>query len=140
IVVANKIDLREHSIGAALPRTGGRTHSTAAEPLLQDSSPSHHQISAKTGQGIDELRRAIAKQVGYEHSEGGTFSARARHVDALKRAQHHIDSARQHLDHIALELFAEELRLAHEALGEITGEVTADDLLGEIFSRFCIGK
>jgi tRNA modification GTPase len=86
------------------------------------------------------LRNAIAEAVGYEHREGGTFSARERHVAALKRTLSHIDAAKEHLDHIALELFAEELRLAHDALGEITGEFTADDLLGEIFSRFCIGK
>ncbi len=97
-------------------------------------------ISAKTGAGIETLRNAIAQAVGYEHREGGTFSARERHVTALKKTLTHIDAAKQHLDHIALELFAEELRLAHESLGEITGEFTADDLLGEIFSRFCIGK
>ena len=66
--------------------------------------------------------------------------ARRRHVDALRKALTHIDAAAQHLDHVALELFAEELRLGHEALGAITGEFTADDLLGEIFSRFCIGS
>ena len=66
--------------------------------------------------------------------------ARERHVTALRVALAHVDAAAAHLDHVALELFAEELRLAHEALGEITGEFTADDLLGEIFSCFCIGK
>jgi tRNA modification GTPase len=132
IVVANKIDLLRETVGAALPRLVACDHRFAAQPLLQ--------ISAKTGEGIDALRAAIEKQVGYEHRESGTFSARERHVAALKRTLAHIDAAKQHLDHIALELFAEELRLAHEALGEITGEFTADDLLGEIFSRFCIGK
>lgn len=123
LIVANKIDL----LGAE-----------AFQSALASSD--WLPVSAKTQKGIDELRRAVETQVGYEHREGGTFSARARHVDALKRARQHIDDARQHLDHVALELFAEELRLAHEALGEITGEFTADDLLGEIFSRFCIGK
>ena len=66
--------------------------------------------------------------------------ARERHVTALRAALAHLDAAFAHLEHIALELFAEELRLAHESLGAITGEFTADDLLGEIFSRFCIGK
>lgn len=66
--------------------------------------------------------------------------ARERHVTALRAALVHINDAEAHLDHVALELFAEALRLAHEALGVITGEFTADDLLGEIFSRFCIGK
>jgi tRNA modification GTPase len=122
IVVANKVDLRRSS--EAVPREGG----------------DHLQISAKTGLGVDDLRTAIEKQVGYEHREGGVFSARERHVTALKRSLTHIDAAKRHLEHVALELFAEELRLAHESLGEITGEFTADDLLGEIFSRFCIGK
>ncbi len=122
IFVANKIDLLAHPVGS--PREGG-------ERL---------QISAKTGVGIDALRQAIADAVGYEQRESGTFSARERHVAALKRTLAHLDAARAHLDHVALELFAEELRLAHQALGEITGEFTADDLLGEIFSRFCIGK
>jgi tRNA modification GTPase len=122
IVVANKTDLRNAPSDSAL--------------ALCESLP----ISAKTGQGIDDLRSAIEKQVGYDHREGGTFSARERHVTALKRTLTHLDAAKLHLDHIALELFAEELRLAHESLGEITGEFTADDLLGEIFSRFCIGK
>ena len=68
--------------------------------------------------------------------------ARARHVQALKRAQDHLDAAQSHLDPaaLALDLLAEELRLAHGALGEITGAFTADDLLGEIFGKFCIGK
>jgi tRNA modification GTPase len=141
ILVANKIDLLSSSLREALQQRHRGTHSVAAVPLRQENVGVHRiSVSAKTGYGIDDLRDAIAKQVGYEHREVGTFSARARHVDALKRAQHHIDAAGDHLDHIALELFAEELRLAHEALGEITGEFTADDLLGEIFSRFCIGK
>jgi tRNA modification GTPase len=117
---------------------------TAAEPLLQKTRTPQLvrsiNVSAKTGEGINALRNAIADAVGYEHRESGTFSARERHVAALKQTLAHIDRAKQHLDHIALELFAEELRLAHESLGEITGEFTADDLLGEIFSRFCIGK
>lgn len=122
IVVANKTDLRNAPPDSALG--------------FCESLP----ISAKTGQGIDDLRSAVEKQVGYDHREGGTFSARERHVTALKRTLTHLDAAKRHLDHVALELFAEELRLAHESLGEITGEFTADDLLGEIFSRFCIGK
>jgi len=97
-------------------------------------------VSAKTGAGLDLLTDAIADAVGFNYREEGHFMARERHVDALRKALTHIDAAAQHLDHVALELFAEELRLAHEALGAITGEFTADDLLGEIFSRFCIGK
>ncbi|MBL8309367.1 MAG: tRNA uridine-5-carboxymethylaminomethyl(34) synthesis GTPase MnmE [Burkholderiales bacterium] len=97
-------------------------------------------VSAKTGDGLDLLAAAIADAVGFNYRETGHFMARERHVDALRKALAHIEAAATHLDHAALELFAEELRLAHEALGAITGEFTADDLLGEIFSRFCIGK
>ena len=97
-------------------------------------------VSAKTGAGLDLLTAAIADAVGFNYREEGHFMARERHVDALRKALAHIEAAAAHLDHVALELFAEELRLAHEALGAITGEFTADDLLGEIFSRFCIGK
>ena len=97
-------------------------------------------LSAKTADGVALLTDAIADAVGFNYREEGGFMARERHVTALRAALAHIDAAAAHLDHVALELFAEELRLAHEALGEITGEFTADDLLGEIFSRFCIGK
>ena len=97
-------------------------------------------LSAKTADGVELLTDAIADAVGFNYREEGGFMARERHVTALRAALAHIDAAAAHLDHVALELFAEELRLAHDALGEITGEFTADDLLGEIFSRFCIGK
>jgi tRNA modification GTPase len=97
-------------------------------------------LSATTGAGLDELRAALAERLGASAREEGAFIARARHVAALERARTHLEAAREQLSHFALELFAEELRLAHDALGEIVGEFTADDLLGEIFSRFCIGK
>jgi len=102
-------------------------------------------ISARTGQGIDELRRRLLELAGWhaEVSGGeGVYIARARHVQALQRTQSHLALARalvQTADS-ALDLVAEELRLAHNALGMITGAFTSDDLLGEIFSRFCIGK
>lgn len=95
-------------------------------------------LSARTGAGLDLLKKAIWNHAGWQPSGEGLFTARARHVEALQNAQHHLATAagltRQ------LELYAEELRLAHEAVGSITGEFTPDDLLGEIFSRFCIGK
>ena len=97
-------------------------------------------LSAKTGDGVELLVDAITATVGFNYREEGGFLARERHVTALRAALAHLDAAFAHLDHIALELFAEELRLAHQSLGAITGEFTADDLLGEIFSRFCIGK
>nr|HET7858257.1 tRNA uridine-5-carboxymethylaminomethyl(34) synthesis GTPase MnmE [Caldimonas sp.] len=99
-------------------------------------------ISAATGEGLEALRRRLLALAGWQAASEGVFIARARHVDALQRARAHLVAAAAHaaLGNRALELFAEELRLAHDALGEITGAFTSDDLLGEIFSRFCIGK
>ncbi|HEY0662306.1 MAG TPA: tRNA uridine-5-carboxymethylaminomethyl(34) synthesis GTPase MnmE [Lysobacter sp.] len=99
------------------------------------------QVSAHSGAGLDALHarlRALAQGEG-EAGEGA-FTARARHVDALLRARDELDDARVQLDHEVLDLAAESLRAAHDALGEITGRVRADDLLGHIFSSFCIGK
>lgn len=95
-------------------------------------------VSAKTGAGMDELRGKLLEAVGWRDQESGAFMARERHVRALRLAQTHLAQAQTVLD--STELFAEELRLAQRALNEITGEFTQDDLLGEIFSRFCIGK
>ena len=99
-------------------------------------------LSAKTGQGLDELRHALLAQAGWEASPGGVFTARARHVQALADADAHVQAAEALLTSgdPALDLLAEELRLAHEALGAITGRFSAEDLLGEIFGTFCIGK
>jgi tRNA modification GTPase len=95
-------------------------------------------VSAKTGQGMDRLRRAILDAAGWSATGESTFLARERHLRALGAARRHLETAAGELGRA--ELFAEELRLAQEALGAVTGEFTADDLLGEIFSRFCIGK
>lgn len=95
-------------------------------------------LSAKTGAGIDLLRQTLLDAIGWRQTEEIPFMARERHIDALKRALGSVDMAAKETQR--LELFAEELRLAQRALGEITGEFSADDLLGEIFSRFCIGK
>jgi tRNA modification GTPase len=95
-------------------------------------------ISAKTGAGIELLRQALLAAAGWQQSGESVFLARERHLRALERAERHLDAARG--ESARWELFAEELRLAQEALAEITGEFTADDLLGEIFRRFCIGK
>jgi tRNA modification GTPase len=98
-------------------------------------------ISARTGQGIDELKKRIRQAVGASDQAEGAFSARQRHVDALKRVANHLCDGFEAMEsHRAGELLAEELRLAQQALGEITGEVLPNDLLGEIFSSFCIGK
>ena len=98
-------------------------------------------LSAKANQGIDLLRQELLRIAGWHQTED-VFIARERHLRALADAQEHVAAARNVVEGVlpALELFAEELRLAQQALGLITGEFTADDLLGVIFSRFCIGK
>jgi tRNA modification GTPase len=98
-------------------------------------------LSARSGEGIELLRQELLKIAGW-HQTDDVFIARERHLRALASAQSHIEAARQVAEGVmpALELFAEELRLAQQALGQITGTFTADDLLGVIFSRFCIGK
>jgi tRNA modification GTPase len=95
-------------------------------------------ISAKQGAGVDLVRRELLRVAGWHAHGEDVILARERHLLALRRALSHVSAAESQLG--ALELFAEELRLAQEALGEITGEFSADDLLGVIFSRFCIGK
>jgi len=98
-------------------------------------------ISAKTGQGMDQLRNRIRAIVGASDQVEGSFSARQRHIDALRRTARHLNEGSAAMKEFAAgELLAEELRLAQQALGEITGEMLPDDLLGEIFSSFCIGK
>ncbi len=99
-------------------------------------------LSARTGQGLEGLRQALLRLAGWQAAPEGLFIARTRHVQALQRARAHLLQAQAQAaaGDRALELLAEELRLAHGALGEITGEFSNEDLLGEIFSRFCIGK
>ena len=101
----------------------------------------HIRVSAKTGAGLGALRDHLKAAAGYAGPDHGAFSARRRHLDALQRARASIERAAAALAQTrAVELFAEDLRLAQAALGEITGEFTSDDLLGEIFRSFCIGK
>ena len=99
-------------------------------------------VSAQTGQGLEDLRRTLLALAGWHAQPEGLYIARARHVQALQRTQAHLQMAQDQAasPEPALDLLAEELRLAHNALAEITGAFTPDDLLGEIFSRFCIGK
>ena len=104
----------------------------------------HLYLSAKTGAGIESLRSELLRIAGWNSAIGDdtVFLARERHLHALARAASHLDEARANVVAGAprLELFAEELRLAADAMGEITGAVTSEDLLGQIFGRFCIGK
>jgi len=107
---------------------------------LEQSQPPRVHLSATTGEGIDLLRAHLKECMGFIGAESGTISARRRHLDALARAERHLHSAAKQLERRAGELMAEELRQAQQALAEITGEFTSDDLLGKIFSSFCIGK
>ena len=99
-------------------------------------------LSAKTGTGLDTLRARLLETAGWQANTGGVFIARERHLQALRRVDAHLHEAAAHLAAQAqlLDLLAEELRLSQNALSEITGEFTSDDLLGVIFSKFCIGK
>jgi tRNA modification GTPase len=112
------------------------------EPNVDESrDPPQVFLSARTGAGLDLLRAHLKNRAGYRSGDAGALSARRRHLDALDRASACVVQAAQTLTETrAFELFAEELRRAQMALGEITGEFSSDDLLGEIFSSFCIGK
>lgn len=124
------------SLPARLPRI---IVQNKADLLATGASPSEGLlISAAEGWGIDELRQRILDMLGWAEVDGGVFAARERHLQALARVAAHLDESFAHAQ--GLELIAEHLRMAHEALGEIVGRVTSDDVLGEIFGRFCIGK
>lgn len=123
VVVRNKVDL-----------TGDPPGNTGQAELSIN-------LSARTGEGIDALREAIRDLAGYRNLGEGAFTARRRHVDALQKSAAHFAAGVDALEQSrAGELLAEELRLAHEALGDITGSFSSDELLGRIFSEFCIGK
>ncbi len=109
---------------------------------VPESTDHHLYISAKTGYGLEELTAKLLDLAGWKPGQESPWLARQRHVDALEAASNHLTNASFHADQDdrVLDLFAEELRLAHDLLGSITGHMTPDDLLGEIFSRFCIGK
>ena len=122
-VVLNKIDLAQ------------------AQSRYEQSQPPRLHLSATTGEGIDLLREHLKECMGFQGAGTGTISARRRHLDALNRASAHLyEAQRQLMEKRAGELMAEELRQAQQCLGEITGEFTPDDLLGRIFTTFCIGK
>ena len=107
-----------------------------------ESTPDTLYISAKTMQGLDTLSSRLLNVAGWQPSQESPWLARQRHLDALEASLNHLNTASMYAaqNDSQLDLFAEELRLAHDQLGSITGRMTPDDLLGEIFSRFCIGK
>jgi tRNA modification GTPase len=118
-----------------------KTDLSGGRARLEQSQPARVHVSATTGEGIDLLRAHLKECMGFVGADTGTISARRRHLDALARAERHLqEAATQLIDRRAGELMAEELRQAQQALSEITGEFTSDDLLGRIFSSFCIGK
>jgi tRNA modification GTPase len=153
-IVLELVDARHPDEGAPAPSWQHRLGARALRVLvnnkvdLSGDAPGLREgrlhVSAKTGAGLDSLRAELLRLAGWERapSDEGVYLARERHLDALSRTQGHLQAAADHLSPGALqaELAAEELRLAGLALGEITGQVGADDILGEIFSRFCIGK
>lgn len=109
---------------------------------VAQAEPNTLALSAKTGQGLERLRQRLLELAGWHAVPEGVFIARERHVQALTQAKSHLKTAQEQLNspNAALDLLAEELRLGHNELGKITGEFSSDDLLGVIFSKFCIGK
>lgn len=134
IEIHNKIDLH----GAAAQRVSRGTDFSGSLPMLS-TADEWLCLSAKTGAGLDLLKQALLQQVGWQGESEGLFLARNRHLQALQSAQTELDNAAL-CAQAHTELLAEHLRLAQRSLNEITGEFGADDLLGVIFSRFCIGK
>jgi tRNA modification GTPase len=148
--IANDADLMP-AIALKLPQNTPTLQVWNKIDLAATNATNHHPndlyISAKTGAGLDALRKKLLELAGWQSaSSEGSLIARERHVQAMRAVQAHLLEASDHLDASlhnnagGLDLLAEELRLAQNSLGEITGEFSADDLLGEIFSRFCIGK
>lgn len=144
ILVRNKCDLSGEPAsagGAIAPMPFPRTGTLPERTKIGAIAPPTITLSAKTGAGIDALRAAIKQAVGAGDLGESPFVARRRHLDALQRARAALASGRAQLEqNRAGELLAEDLRQAQNALGEITGLFSADDLLGRIFSSFCIGK
>ena len=142
---AHGIGEQEKTILARLPREirkiwvhnkidVGNTHPSCQEI----DGATHIYLSAKTGDGLALLKNHLLALAGYQSNSEGIFMARARHLQALSQVDAHLNSAKRQMN--SAELLAEELRLAQDDLASITGEFTPDDLLGEIFSKFCIGK
>lgn len=142
-------DAEAQAIDAALPaglpriRVFNKIDLTGEQPRAEEhAGVLTVWLSVRVGEGLDLLRRALLDRVAWHGGAEDALAARTRHLHALDRAVEHLNAAARCIagELLQFDLFAEELRLAHRALGEITGEFTPDDLLGEIFSRFCIGK
>ncbi|MFN9103072.1 MAG: tRNA uridine-5-carboxymethylaminomethyl(34) synthesis GTPase MnmE [Betaproteobacteria bacterium] len=136
-------DAADAEIAALLPAATPRLEVwNKADAAAADVPDEAMALSARTGAGLDALRRALLAQAGWQPAAEGLFIARTRHVQALREARAHLEAAQAHaaVRDAALDLLAEELRLAHRALMAITGEYGTEDLLGAIFGRFCIGK
>jgi tRNA modification GTPase len=142
---AHGIGDNEKSILTRLPQEIGKIwvhnkidNTNESAKIVEMDGEKHIYLSAKTGEGVELLKQHLLNIVGYQQNAEGVYMARARHLEALKQVDERLQSAKKNINQV--ELFAEELRLAQETLGSITGEFTSDDLLGEIFSKFCIGK
>lgn len=134
------VDRLPAHIGLTVVRNKADLTGEGLEPS-DEQGHSVYRISAKTGLGLDALREHLKAIMGFQSNTEGGFMARRRHLDALERAAERLLVAKEQLEvFVAGELVAEELRLAQESLSEITGEFSSDDLLGRIFSSFCIGK
>ncbi|MDP4301124.1 tRNA uridine-5-carboxymethylaminomethyl(34) synthesis GTPase MnmE [Leptothrix discophora] len=137
---AEALDERIDAIVAATGNATDAETGAAMHAITDDLAPIR--LSAKTGAGLDALRRALLHMAGWQAVPEGVFIARERHLHAMRAAATHLAAARDWAsqgDH-ALDLLAEELRLSHDALGEVIGAYSSDELLGDIFGRFCIGK
>ena len=136
------VELEQLPAGVPVTLVFNKIDLTGAPARLDESAcPPRVFLSARSGSGLELLRSHLKATAGYVESESGALAARRRHLDALSRARGHVQNAADILSSTrAFELFAEDLRLAQQALGEITGEFTSEDLLGEIFGSFCIGK
>lgn len=134
-------DSRPAELPESLPVLEVRNKLDLCQPQASVESENALWLSAKTGEGVDALKTAIKELAGYRGTGEGAFTARQRHTDALQSAEQYFRHGLAALEESrAGELLAEELRLSQQALGEILGEFTSDDLLGRIFSSFCIGK
>ncbi|MGY6274276.1 tRNA uridine-5-carboxymethylaminomethyl(34) synthesis GTPase MnmE [Methylomonas sp. MgM2] len=133
--------LKELPVGVDVTRIFNKIDLTGQPPHIAEyDQGTDIYLSAKTGEGLDLLKQHLKNSVGFGETIANVFIARRRHLLALNAAQESVENAAEQLNHQASELVAEDLRQAQTRLSEITGEFSSDDLLGEIFGSFCIGK